>query len=95
MSGEGVTDSNVIFHIITYRNVTYLFKTFLDPHFIHDMWRAVDESFKKLGISLRILFISENSEESTVVPGCITCSISPLLFSKPESYSIHISSQKV
>jgi hypothetical protein len=59
------------------------------------MWRAVDESFKKLGISLRILFISENSEESTVVPGCITCSISSLLFSKPESYSIHISSQKV
>ena len=29
------------------------------------------------------------------VPGCITCSICPLLFSKSESYSINISSQKV
>jgi hypothetical protein len=59
------------------------------------MWRAVDESFKKLGFSLRLLFVSENAADSSSVPGCITCSISPLLFTKHESYSIHVSSQKV
>lgn len=66
-----------------------------DPHIVHDMWRAVDESFKKLGFSLRLLFVSENAADSSSVPGCITCSISPLLFTKHESYSIHVSSQKI
>ena len=32
-----------------------------DPHFIHDMWRAVDESFRKLGFSLRVQFVPENT----------------------------------
>ncbi|XP_028398813.1 uncharacterized protein LOC114522343 [Dendronephthya gigantea] len=64
-----------------------------DPYNIQDMWRAVDESFKKLGFSLRVLFVSD--EDHGVVPGCITCSISPLLFSKTESYSIHVSSQRI
>ena len=81
-----------MFNIIVFLD---LFQIFVDPHFIHDMWRAVDESFKKLGFSLRILFVSESTDESSAVPGCITCSISPLFFSKPESYSIHVSSHKV
>lgn len=66
-----------------------------DPHYIHDMWRAVDESFKNLGFSIRILFVSGDGSDCGAVPGCITCSICPLLFSKSESYSINISSQKI
>lgn len=68
-----------------------------DPHNIHDMWRAVDESFKKLDFSVRILFVSEITDVSdySTVPGCITCCICPLLFSRSESYSIHIGSQKI
>ncbi len=94
-----VTTTNVTLCYIQFNGITILtgffFQFFPDPHNIHDMWRAVDDSFKKLGFSIRVLFVSDNPDETSSVPGCITCSISPLLFSKPDSYSIHVSSHKV
>lgn len=78
-----------------YLSIRIVMKGEEDPHYIHDMWRAVDESFKKLGFSIRVLFVSEDISDYSNVPGCITCTICPLLFSRTESYTIHISSQKI